>query len=385
VTTDLELVLRYDEHLEAEGRSPTTRTAHLRVVGMLARDCPPVLAVTTEAIADWLGARKLTKGSRAAYLARLRSFFAWAVRERLIDGDPTAPFTFRTETVYGFGDVNDMMREYRLAMHRRGLFPRTINVRLGAVRELHHWAGGRSVLDVGAEDVERMLDTQHLSSDTRSQKLGMIHAFYAWAIRHGYAESDPTVLIDRPRRRPGLPRPIADDDLAAALDAAPPLIGAWLCLGAFSGLRCQEIAGLRREDVIDARRPPVLVIRRGKGGRERVVPLHPTVLAALERYGMPGSGFLFPWHEGAGPPISPGALSKRANAYLRDRGIESKFHALRHYFATSVYQASLDLRLTQELLGHASPTTTAVYAAWDASKAADVIGRLEVPARPRSA
>jgi hypothetical protein len=47
-----------------------------------------------------------------------------------------------------------------------------------------------------------------------------------------------------------------------------------------------------------------------------------------------------------------------------------------------IYGASLDLRLTQELLGHASPTTTAVYAQWDASKASDVIAPLEVPARP---
>ena len=84
-------------------------------------------------------------------------------------------------------------------------------------------------------------------------------------------------------------------------------------------------------------------------------------------------------------PIPEEKLS-RGQPQLRNLGIESTFHAPRHYFATSVYSASLDLRLTQDLMGHASPTTTAVYPAWDASKATDVIAGLEVPgARHRRA
>ena len=195
--------------------------------------------------------------------------------------------------------------------------------------------------------------------------------FYRWALLEELIESDPTVRLERPKLRRGLPRPVASSDVRLALDQAPSAkVRAMVALAAFAGLRCGEIAGLDRNDVLDRRRPPVIHVVHAKGGRERIVPAHPVVLEALRAMPMPRSG-----------PVFGRVRSHNVTHVLRDHlhacGVSASAHQLRHWFATSVYESSSDLRLTQELLGHASPTTTAIYTALAAAKASVVVGGLE--------
>ncbi|MDN5768083.1 MAG: site-specific integrase [Humibacillus sp.] len=141
-------------------------------------------------------------------------------------------------------------------------------------------------------------------------------------------------------------------------------------LAAFAGLRRAEIARIHTRDIEDDCLHVV-----GKGGHERLVPLHPELRAALRaelarrRVGLPGvgwgstdprpDGWLFP-SDRPGEPITAGHIAKLVAAALPP-GFTT--HTLRHRFATRAYRVGRDLRAVQELLGHAAPETTARYAA----------------------
>ena len=95
----------------------------------------------------------------------------------------------------------------------------------------------------------------------------------------------------------GTPRPADTGDIRRVLESADPMERCWLLLAGLQGLRCKEIAGLRREDVIDAKG---LLRILGKGDRERVLPLHPDVLAGLRALPMPRTGYIFVRPRGGG-------------------------------------------------------------------------------------
>jgi integrase/recombinase XerC len=201
-----------------------------------------------------------------------------------------------------------------------------------------------------------------------------LHGFYAWAMRHGLTDSDPTTMMDRPRTHAGLPRPIGDDDLAYAVTVADAQMRAWLACGALAGMRVGEIAGLKRPDVIEGRSRLRIL---GKGRRERVVPLHPALLEALRAAGLPRTGPVFT--RPGGGPWSGAAVSRRMAGFFHDLGIDATAHQLRHWFATQTYAGCGDLLVVQNLLGHSSPTTTAVYTAWSRPAADAAVEALALP------
>lgn len=211
-----------------------------------------------------------------------------------------------------------------------------------------------------------------VSAGTRVAYAAHVSSYYRWAVRERLRADDPTVRLDRPRLRRNLPRPMAANDLRRAIDEAHAPVRAMLLLAAYMGLRACEIANLHRDDLIG----DVLIVRDGKGGKQRIVPLHSTVAAELDDH--PAAGWLFPTRPGEGP-MRPNTVSARVNRYLHDLGISDTLHQCRHYFATSVYRASRDLRLTQELLGHRDPKTTANYAAWEPDVAVAVVRELRIP------
>lgn len=218
-----------------------------------------------------------------------------------------------------------------------------------------------------------------LNAGSRATELSHVVAYYRWLVRAHHRLDDPTAELDRPKVHRRLPRPIADEALALALDGAPERLRPWLFLAAFEGLRACEVANLRREDVLDESHPPVLIVTAGKGDKQRVLPLHESVAAVLP---LERTGWLFPRRDGRPGPVGANTVSKLSCIYLRSLGVKSTFHALRHWFGTQIYRQSLDLRLTQELMGHSDPATTAGYAAWAPERAAGVVGALHVAARP---
>lgn len=277
------------------------------------------------------------------------------------------------EVIRGTVDQADrrLIDGYVLDMERRGLARKTITITRGALESL---AGAHSLRRVTRDEVETFLDGRAVSARTRYWWLSTIHCFYTWAIKAGQLRCNPTLDIRRPKIRKTLPRPIPDDELVEALaQASDPQVRCWLLLGALAGLRCNEMATLAREDVLEHEK---LLRVQGKGGKERMVPLHSELLSALNRLPMPAHGPVFRRPDGR--PYTGDRLSHKLSEFLTNVGSSSSGHALRHRFATKVLQACHDIRTTQELMGHESLATTAIYTAWDRAAARDAVSAIGV-------
>ena len=205
--------------------------------------------------------------------------------------------------------------------------------------------------------------------------LAAIRSFYKFLAREGILENAAPRAVRTPRIKRGLPRPLSEADAARAIDEAAEHDVAWigardtalLTLLYGAGLRVSEALSLKRGDVPLGETLTIL----GKGRKERVVPVLSVVREAIGDY----SGKI-PF---IGAPSAPLFLSRRGNAMsareaqalmqrLRGRlGLTERAtpHALRHSFATHLLQGGGDLRSVQELLGHASLSTTQTYTAVD--------------------
>lgn len=218
--------------------------------------------------------------------------------------------------------------------------------------------------------------TARVTPPARAVMLSHVTNYFRWLVREGHRDDDPTVRLVRPRVPRRYPRPIGADDLSRALSVAPERVKPWLYLAALCGLRACEIASLRAEDLRYDLEPPVVHIADGKGGKGRIVPMHPKVHAVLLASDLPARGYVFLHWYGPGPPKAWN-VSHGANVYLHSLGITSTLHTLRHWYISEVYRASLDLRLAQELAGHSDPATTAGYAAWAPHRAHEVVRALD--------
>jgi integrase len=273
---------------------------------------------------------------------------------------------------------DDLIRGHHRDQFRRGLLPRSISRRDDNLRTFAKWLDDMPLLDATRDDVERFLDERKVrgggpvTARTRYGWLSHLHGFYAWAIRDDLSAFDPTARIIRPKMRRTLPRPAATSELLSALGDASPKHRCWLLLAAYQGMRCQEIAGLRREDVLDTE--GLLRVSKAKGATERMMPLHPDVLAALKALPMPRVGWVFSRPRGG--PYGPVAMSQEFNRFLRGAGVDGTSHQLRHWFGSTLYAQTHDIRLTQEMMGHADISTTAIYTAYDRRAAGEAVRAL---------
>lgn len=214
---------------------------------------------------------------------------------------------------------------------------------------------GRTPFEVTADDLADHLATRGWSRNTRRAVRASLRAFYAWAAATERMEKDPARNLLPVTPNPGKPRPASDDHITAALLNASPDVALMIRLAAFAGLRCCEIAKVRSEDVTSRPSPDGTLYSlrvAGKGEKVRVVPL-PSFVAhqVVDR-----RGIVFPGQiDGC---LSAGYVSKLISAELPE-GVTA--HMLRHRFASKAYGGSRDLRAVQELLGHASISTTQVY------------------------
>lgn len=270
--------------------------------------------------------------------------------------------------------MSELLALHLDALRQRNLRPSTISKRKRTVLRLNAYLGCEAEHATPAM-LEAWWASLTISPESRTVDLAHVSQFYKWLVRDGWRADDPTVRLVRPRKRRLLPRPISDEDLQLALFTASTRVLPWLTLGAFAGFRACEVAGLRREDVWEHAEPPKIIVVDGKGGKQRVVPCHSKVRALLPD--LPQRGALFR-NLKTGGPLPAHRVSQEANLHLHSLGIGSTFHSLRHWFGTRVYQQSLDLRLTQDLLGHEDPKYTAGYAAWTPGKGAEVIDALHL-------
>ena len=218
-----------------------------------------------------------------------------------------------------------------------------------------------------------------LSPRSVSQALSAIRTFHRWLDRRCGVPNDALALVRGPRVKPGAPRPVTEDQARGLITEAAEDIDrenweaardeAVLTLLYGCGLRISEALSLRRADA--PLRDSIRIV--GKGSKERVVPVLPVVREAVDAYvaALPfvlsAQEPLFRAHRGG--PLGPRpvqALMQRLRGRL---GLPASAtpHALRHSFATHLLGAGADLRSIQELLGHASLSTTQRYTAVDAA------------------
>lgn len=253
--------------------------------------------------------------------------------------------------------------------------------------------------DVGPRDLRRfaaMVSGGGASRSTVARKIAAIRSFYHRQVERGTVQGSPADLVATPRRDDHLPRVLKPAEAAALLDGVPPSEPlalrdrAMLELAYSAGLRAEELVNLDKDD-LDADGEELRVT--GKGGRTRVVPAGEqawrSIAAYLERArpelgaaGRSGGGRSGPAQRSepalflskSGRRLSTSDVRRRLARWARRAGLPADFprglspHTLRHSFATHLLEGGADLRTIQELLGHATISTTQTYTRVEATR-----------------
>jgi integrase/recombinase XerC/integrase/recombinase XerD len=253
---------------------------------------------------------------------------------------------------------------------------RAYGVDLGQLAE---WAAGHDLepQDLTQRELRRfagVLSERGAAKTTVARKLAAIRTFYRQLVERQELEANPADLVASPRRDSYLPRVLKPAEAAELLERVPgsgPLElrdRALLELAYSAGLRAQELVDLDLESV-DPDAEEVRVD--GKGGRTRVVPAGEPAWRALERYlvrGRPtltsgGTAERALFLSKTGRRLSTSDVRRRLRLQVRRAALQGGVspHTLRHSFATHLLEGGADLRAIQELLGHATLSTTQIY------------------------
>lgn len=260
---------------------------------------------------------------------------------------------------------------YMQHLARRNLRPTYVYAQRGTLRRLATFIDPTDLVEATTDQLTAYLDSRTMCAGAKRAEIAHLRGFYSWAHENEKIATDPSVRLVKPRHHRAVPRPMPDEDLRHALASAPPRVAPILGFAAWAGLRACEIAQLRADDIHDG----LILIREGKGGGASTVPLAPQLAGYLARFELPLWGWLFPRQDGRGH-VSRSLICHRANTFLREIGICHSLHSIRHSYGTHIYRATLDLRLTQELLRHQSPATTAIYTQLVPDAAAVAVAKL---------
>jgi integrase/recombinase XerD len=222
------------------------------------------------------------------------------------------------------------------------------------------------------------LETRGLKASSAARRLSCVRGFHKFLYAEGLAEADPSVAVSGPRRGRTLPKILSVAEVDRLLAVAQASAGAdqapgparrarrMMCLLELlyaTGLRVSELVALPR--AAGASRERYLIIT-GKGGRERLVPLTDAARAAMAAHlsAVPEeSPWLFPADSDSGH-LTRQAFARDLKAAALEAGLRPDRvspHVLRHAFASHLLQNGADLRIVQELLGHADISTTQIY------------------------
>lgn len=270
----------------------------------------------------------------------------------------------------------------------RGAARNTLQSYARDLQDFAGWLAARNgdFASASRADVEAYLiycDAQGLARATRARRLSSIKQLYRFAFEDGLRSDNPAVQVTGPGREKRLPKILSVEEVDRLLDAAkshgraPADRLRNTCLMQLlyaTGMRVSELVGL---PVSSARGDPRMLLIRGKGGKERMVPLSPPARTALSLWlhqrddseaaararGIPPSPFLFPSRS------KDGHLTRHAFYFLiKDIAVAGGVspakvtpHTLRHAFATHLLERGADLRAIQTFLGHADVSTTEIY------------------------
>jgi site-specific recombinase XerD len=285
-------------------------------------------------------------------------------------------------------------------LRRRGAAEKTRRAYAIDLGQFARWATGRELApeDVGMRDLRRYaaaLSEHGGAPSTVARKIASLRAFYRSLVEHGRVQQNPADLLTAPKSRRRLPRTLKPAEVARLLDRVPtstPLElrdRALFELAYSSGLRAEELVNL---DVTSVDYDDEEVRVEGKGGKTRMVPIGEHALSALRAYAERARPALSPTRSGgataaggepalflskSGRRLSTSDVRRRLRVWARHAAVQAGAspHWLRHSFATHLLEGGADLRAIQELLGHASLSTTQVYTQVESARLRTVYSR----------
>lgn len=271
----------------------------------------------------------------------------------------------------------------------RGLSRNTLDAYRADLSQLRGFlaARGRGVLDAGHGDLAAFLNALAAGDEQRppvapatlQRKIACLRSFYRHLRREELLQSDPTADLRGPRRTQRLPEVLSREDVALLL--AQPSGGDPLSLRDRALLEVMYACGLRASETVtlelhDLDIEDGLLRARGKGSKERLIPIGRHALAALRTWIERGRPVLLAARAAPGAsvqtslflnrrarPLTRQGLYKIVQAHARRAGLQERMspHTLRHTFATHLLAGGCDLRSLQEMLGHADLSTTQIY------------------------
>ncbi|MHC5231714.1 site-specific tyrosine recombinase XerD [Brucella sp. LJL56] len=247
-------------------------------------------------------------------------------------------------------------------------------------------ARGVNLAEAGPDHVRGAIDAmaaEGFAATSQARRLSALRQFFRFLYSEGYRQDDPTGTVDAPRKQKPLPKIMSVEHVTRLLDratleadeAAEPAdhikalrLHALLETLYATGLRVSELVGL---PVTVARTDHRFLLVRGKGSKERMVPLSPKAREALQRFltlrdSLPGSDdnpWLFPAFSESGH-LARQVFARELKGLAARAGLSAAAispHVLRHAFASHLLQNGADLRTVQQLLGHADISTTQIY------------------------
>lgn len=279
----------------------------------------------------------------------------------------------------------------------KNVSPHTKRNYLSDLEQLFDFLGELPLADVDhqllREFIAHLLKSK-IRKSSIARKLSAIRAFFKYLNRAGLLKGNPARLVVTPKRERRLPGVLTVDDALRLMDAPGKKSednkielrdGAVLETLYSTGIRASELVGMNRDDI---NRHDRLIRIRGKGRRERVVPIGQKALDAVELYikTKKTSADIHAVFTGpAGNRLTVRTVQRILEKYRKKLGLLQKAspHTLRHSFATHMLESGADLRAIQELLGHASLSTTQRYTHLNLSSLMDTYDKAHPRARRR--
>ena len=265
------------------------------------------------------------------------------------------------------GEINKeqkiLINQFRHWMYSRRYSENTISVYIEALKVFLRYYSEKDVAEITNEDLiifnNNYILANNLSGSFQNQIVNAVKLFFS-TIENKLLNPE---LVHRPKRQKTLPNVLSKEEVKVILNAHNNLKHkAMLSLIYSCGLRCGELLALKPEH-IDSKRG-LLIVKQGKGRKDRIVPLSTKILEILRSYYMVNKPkvYLFEGQK-KGEAYDARSLQNVLKQSLEKEGIKKPvtLHWLRHSYATHLLEAGTDLRYIQEILGHSRSTTTEIY------------------------
>lgn len=260
-----------------------------------------------------------------------------------------------------------------------------------SAKAIHHWR------DVQQSHMRAHIAGRHrqgVGSKSLQRELSAIRSFYKFLLKKSFADCNPAQHIKAPKQARKLPRTLDVDQISGLLEAGTSSALEVRDVAMFelfysSGLRLSELSALNLADL--ALPDHSLVVRSGKGGKSRLLPIGSKAVKAIEAWlqhraktAAAGESSVFVSARGA--RLGQRGIQLRLTQWCQKKGIAEHVHPhmLRHSFASHLLESSQDLRAVQELLGHSNISTTQIYTHLDFQHLAEIYDKAHPRAKFKS-